>query len=262
LSRAFLSLPAEGWVPLDHFLAYHGREQNPFLETRNGRREVPRLGYGGRRIGRREEWEALWETLLDGFFVLRLAMLGGARVGRTAEGRICFSLTGVGRYLLGGAMDFQYGHEVHAEVIVQPNFEVVFLAPAPRVEAQLARFAERVGAGPGVMFRLTRASLLGAAEAGLSLDQMLGTLRQVSSRELPANVERQIQDWFSVVRRVAVRPTVLLRCPDAETAARVIAAGGDNVRPLTDTVLELLDSNAGARKKLLARLRKEGVFVE
>jgi hypothetical protein len=42
----------------------------------------------------------------------------------------------------------------------------------------------------------------------------------------------------------------------------VIAAGGDNVRPLTDTVLELLDSTAGARKKLLARLRKEGVFVD
>jgi hypothetical protein len=261
LADAFLTEDAASFLPLDDFLEFHSRTRNPFLEERQGGRLAPRVTYGGP-LARREELERLWADLLRSFFALRLFLLGGARVGRAADGRLCFAITDVGWYLFEGAEDFHYGHDVEAEVVVQPNFEIVFLTPAPTVEAQLARFAERKGAGPGVMFRLTRTSVLAAAEAGMTPDQVLGVLRQASSRELPPNVERQVRDWFGTVRRIALRHTVLIRCPDEETALRVRAAAGDTVRPLTDTILELTNSAAPAKRALLRKLRKEGVFVE
>jgi hypothetical protein len=145
-------------------------------------------------------------------------------------------------------------------VVVQPNYEVVFTAPLPGAEAAIARFAERVGQRLGVLFRITRASVLTAAAAGMTAEQAIDALRAVSSRRLPANVVREITGWFDEVRRVSLVPAFLLRCPDAHTAARVLAAGGKAVRPVSDTVLELVDPSARAR--LLKKLRAAGIFID
>jgi hypothetical protein len=77
---------------------------------------------------------------------------------------------------------------------------------------------------------------------------------------LPANVLREITGWFDEVRRVSLVPAILLRCPDADTAARVLAAGGKAVRPVSETVVELVDSSARAR--LLKKLRSAGIFID
>ena len=258
VTRLYLSLP-EGFVPLEAFLKYARRVDNPFL----GPGAKPGSGsYWGGRTPLRNEWERVWGEILAGFLAGRLAPLGGARLGRTPRGELCFALTGVGRYLLGAAGEFEYGEEAQAQVVVQPDFEIVFLAPAPQVEAQVARFAERVGKGPGVMFRLTRASVLGAAEAGTTERQIVETLRSASTRDLPANVVRQVHDWLAGVRRVRMRPAVLVECPDAETAARVQAAAGKQLRRVTDTLLELAVTTRGERSAVLKKLRAAGVFVE
>jgi hypothetical protein len=260
LTRAFLSLPA-GFVPVAPFLEHARRAANPLLDAvRAGK--VPFDIYWGGRTPRRRDWERIWGELVGAFLVYRLAALGGARLGRTAEGVPCFALTEAGRYLLGAAEGFEYGHAGEGEVVVQPNFEVVFLAPAPRVEAQLARFAERVGAGVGVLFRLTRASIHAAAEAGMSEAQVVEALRAAAPRGIPANVARQLRDWFSGVRLVRMRPAILLECPDAETAARVRGAAGKQVVRITDTVLELPGAEAKDRAALLKKLRAAGVFVK
>ncbi|MDP9348768.1 MAG: helicase-associated domain-containing protein [Gemmatimonadota bacterium] len=204
----------------------------------------------------------MWGEILAGFLVARLAPLGGARLGRTAAGELCFALTGAGRYLLGGEDDFEYGQEVQAQVVVQPDFEIVFLAPAPVLEAQIARFAERRGKGPGVMFRLTRASVLAAAEAGATAEQIVETLGTASIRELPGNVVRQVRDWFQGIRRVRMRPAVLVECRDAETAARVLAAAGKQVRKVTATLLELSATTRAERSAVLRKLRAVGIFAE
>ncbi|HEU4452908.1 MAG TPA: helicase-associated domain-containing protein [Longimicrobium sp.] len=260
LSRAFLSLPA-GFVPMAAFLRHAQRAANPLLDSARAGREPFQSYWGGRKPQRRD-WERIWGEIVASFLVLRLAALGGARLGRTAEGVPCFALTEAGRYLLGAAEGFEYGHAGEGEVVVQPNFDVVFLAPAPRVEAQLARFAERVGSGVGVLFRLTRASVLAAAESGMGEAQVLEALRAASSRDLPANVARQLRDWFAGVRRVAVRTALLLECPDAETAARVRGAAGKQVVRLTDTLLELPGAHAKERAALVKKLRAAGVFVK
>ncbi|HEX2204057.1 MAG TPA: helicase-associated domain-containing protein [Longimicrobium sp.] len=260
LTRLLLALP-EGFVPIGAFVEHAARADNPFLAP-SRRGESPFAPQWGGRQPSRHELETLWSELLLTFLVHRLAALGGARIGLAADGLLCFALTRAGRYLLGAADGFDYGHDGAAEVIVQPDFEVVFLAPAPRVEAQLGRFAERVGPAPGVAFRLTRASVLAAAEAGMTEAQLLEALRSASSRALPANVARQLRDWLGAVRRVRMRPALLLECPDAETAGRVRAAAGKGVRALTETVLELPETPAKERSALLRKLRASGVFVQ
>lgn len=258
LTDAFLGLPGEPVRVLD-FLAYASERENPFLEA--VREGTPlRIPWHGHRPTR-HDWERLWGEILLQFLNARLAPLAGARLGRTADGGLTFVLTDAGRYLLGAAKTFEYGTDVQAEVIVQPNFEVVFLAADPRLEARFARLAQRVGTGPGVMFRLTRASVLAAAESGISAAQLLDTLRAASSRALPANVERQVSDWLGAVRRVQLRPTLLLECPDPETAARAMSAAGKQVRAITDRVLELPGATAKDRNALVKKLRAQGVFV-
>lgn len=258
LTDSFLAVHGEP-VRIVDFLAYASERENPFLEV--VREGTPlRIPWHGRRPTR-NDWERLWGQILLEFLNERLAPLGGARMGRTADGWLTFVLTDAGRYLLGAAKTFEYGTDAQAEVIVQPNFDVVFLAADPRLEAQFARLAQRVGTGPGVMFRLTRASVLAAAESGISAAQLLDTLRAASSRALPANVERQVSDWLGAVRRVQLRPTLLLECPDPETAARAMTAAGKQVRAITETVLELPGATTKDRNHLVKKLRAQGVFV-
>lgn len=258
LTAAFLSVPAEGVVPLDAFVQHQAQLRNPFLAAGS-----QRLGAHGGWSGvprTREGWEAAWASLLVGFLVLRLVPLSGARLGRMDGERLGLGLTDAGRYLLGASDGFEYAPPPEGEVVVQPDFEVVFLAPAPRVEAELGRFAERTGAGVGALFRITRASVLRVAEQGLTADAVLGTLQGVSRSGVPANVARQVRDWMQTVRRVSIRPALLMDCPDAETAARAQALGGARATQVTPTLLRL-DMTGKDRAAFVKKLRERGIFV-
>ncbi|HET7462260.1 MAG TPA: helicase-associated domain-containing protein [Longimicrobium sp.] len=256
LAAAFLSLPADGVVPLAAFLRHHAQCGNPLLDSSAAQ---PRRAYGTR-PATREEWEDLWATLLAGLLKMRLLPLGGARLARTGQG-IGFALTGAGRYLLGASDEFRHAAPPDGEVVVQPDFEIVFLAPAPRIEAELARFAERTGTGVGALFRITRASILRAAEAGLAADGVLKALAQASRTPVPANVARQVKDWFGGTRRVRIAPAVLVECPDTETTARVTGVAGAQATPVTRTILRL-SGDARSVAGLVKKLRAEGIFVD
>ena len=143
--------------------------------------------------------------------------------------------------------------------MVQPNFDVVFLAAEPRAEAEIGRFAERKGRHMGTLFKITKRSILTAAAAGITAEQTLEALRQCCSGELPPNVQREISGWFAQCHRVNLRSAVLIHCPDGETAARVQAVAGSKVTPITDTILELHDPSAQAA--LLRKLREASIFV-
>lgn len=265
LARAFAELPDDGFVRLHDFLAHRARTANPLAalaEDRDQEVEFRHWTGWGWRTPTEEELEALWRVVLERILIDRLVPLGGARIGVAPDGTPGVALTGIGRYLLGLADDFDYGdaREAEANVVVQPNFDIVFLAPAPMAEAAIGRFAERKGrGGVGVLFVLTKRSALAAAGAGLTAGQAIETLRSLSRSGLPANVEREIEGWFAQCRRVAFRPAVLIECPDPETAARVLAAGGKLVAPVSDTVVELREPKQ--RTALLRKLAAAGVFV-
>lgn len=263
IERAFLSVP-DTFVPIADFLEHHSRATNPLLslqqetETRQ-RHWLLHLSMGG--SDPRQYLRGVWREMLQQFLIDRLVAFGGARLGVTAGGVPCFALTDAGRYLLGASDSFSYGVHEAVDVIVQPNFEVVFLAPAPAAEAAVARFSQRIGRTPGVAFRITRASVLAAAEGGLVLGDVLSVLRDVSSKPIPANVERELSGWLTGVRRATLRPANLLECPDEETATRVLTVLGAKARLLTPTLFELLEMEAAARTALTRRLRAAGVFL-
>ena len=252
------------FVPVTAFLDYEARTENPLLALyADGDVGRARFTYlAGPYAEPRHALRVLWRNMLNEFLVERLAAFGGVRLGRADDGTLCVALSDAGRYLLGAAAAFTYGGGTAGTVVVQPNFDVVFLAPNPAVEAEVARFAERVGQAPGVAFRLTRASVLGAAEAGLAPDDVLGVLTRASSKPLAANVTREVEGWLAGVRRARVRTATLLDCPDVDTATRVVAALGAKVTRLTPTLFELSAGPPAEEATLLRRLRTAGVFLD
>lgn len=207
-----------------------------------------------------------WQGTLVFFFFRRLVALGGVTLGRLISGRVGFRLTPVGRYLLLDTDQFEFdAAEDTGEVLVQPNFEIVFLAPSVDAQLQARTYAEPTAAleGPdsvGTLFVLRRESVQRAVMGGRDADGIVASLRGLSKHPLPANVERQVAAWAAEVRWIAVRPAVVVDCGEAETAARVLAAVGKNGRQLSATSVELLAGNkltAAIRKKLSAA----GIFV-
>ncbi|HEX6369187.1 MAG TPA: helicase-associated domain-containing protein [Longimicrobium sp.] len=259
LATAFLSLPPGALVPFMDFVRYHARETNPYLGPDGPRIRARR--YWSSEPATLEAWEDTWASILLTFLARRLVPLGCAVLGRMEDGTVALGLTDAGRYLLGAADDFELAPEAGGgEVVVQPDFEVVFLAPAPRAEAELGRIAERTGSGVGALFRLTRASVLRAAEQGVTAAQVLGILEGVSRGGVPENVARQVRDWMKAVRTIRIAPAVLVDCPDAETAGRVTSIGGAHVTAITPTLLRL-SADAKTRAALVKRLREKGIFV-
>lgn len=263
LVKAYASLANGDFFPLKEFVTWHVEQQNPLLKP-GATQQRPSIYYEWSwQKATMEDLEHAWEQVLLAFFRFRLLPLGGLRLGIAGErGSICVALTDVGRYLLGLADDFDYGpeHDGQGAVVVQPNFDVVFLAPSPLAEATIGRFAERHAKGVGTLLRLTKKAILAAAAGGMTADQVLETLRRLSSKPIPANVTREIQGWFDQCRRITVRPAVLIRCPDHETATRVIGVLGNRVVSISETVLELRD--AGAKSEALRKLQSQGIFVD
>ena len=262
LTKAFLGA-ASGFVPLEAFLDHASREGNPLqpMPASVGR-DPYGLMYYGDRGDPREVYRGMWRGMLQQFLVHRLIGLGGANIGRLASGALCFSLTDAGRYLFGAADGFAYGARDAGDVVIQPNFDVVFLGTAPSIEATLARFAERVGVAPGLTFRITRKSVLGAAEVGATAAEVLGELSRASSKPVPKNVEREIAGWMASVRRARLRIAQLIECADEEAAARIVTLLGAKARRLTATVFEFSAATPSARAAILKKLRGGGVFIE
>lgn len=94
----------------------------------------------------------------------------------------------------------------------------------------------------------------------MTAEQVLETLRNASDKPIPASVEREVTGWFDQCRRITLRTTTLITCPDAETALRVVAAAGQHAALLNDTTVELTD--AQGKSALLRKLRKVGVFLD
>ncbi|MDX1502171.1 MAG: helicase-associated domain-containing protein [Thermoanaerobaculia bacterium] len=257
LVEAYASLEPGQFVQLTAFLRHRAEEENPLAVLGAARRG----GRAARGPLTDEQLERLWAEVLYDFFAERLFALGGAAVAVVEGDRLAFGVTDAGRYLLGLADDFEW-QEDGGEIVVQPDFEVIFLAPSPPAEAALGRFARRRQKGRdfGSLFHITRDSIFAAAAGGLTAERVLATLDRLSSKPVPGNVRRQIEEWFARCRRVAAEPATLLRCPDRDTALLLLAAGGGALEPLGETVVAVRGKRLPAALK--RKLRAAGIFVE
>ena len=255
LKICFGKLPTGRAVSVKAFLLHHACASNPLLAQ--ARKHPERLSQYGE-----EELEERFLSDLHQVLFRALLPWGGVRVGVSPQHELTIELTSVGRYLLGLATDFELDAaptEERAPVRVQPDFEVLFVAPSAMLEARIGRFAERRGKGVGVLFRITKDSILGAARAGLGADEVLATLGEASAGPVPKNVTHEIKAWFARCRHFELEHVHLLRCPDAQTAERVLALGAKYLERLSDTLLALRDPTR--KSELLRACAKQGLFL-
>ncbi len=258
--KAFSDIQEDTFVEMDEFLKYHKEKHNPLLQERENGKDVAFFIDWGWYKPKDSDLEDEWERMLRNLLIWRLIAFGGCTAGQSNKDTICFSLTDPGRYLLGLQKNFEYSRIEEKQVIVQPNFEIVFLAPSPAAEASIGRFAERTGKQMGVLFKITKKSIFAAASTGMTLSNVLDILEENSTKEIPHNVEHEIRNWFSHCRQVRFQPAILIHCPDKETAMRILSAGGKKVIPVTDTIVELTDPKQ--KKPLIRKLKDIGVFLE
>jgi len=246
-------------LPRAHFVRHILEGHSPF---RNPPEVEPlaRRGYYGD-TPTEEELEERWASALSRFLWERLMRFGGVRTGWTDEGLFTIELTDTGRWLLRLTDDLRYSGEASDDrpVRIQPDFEIVFLAPSPALEASIVRFAERLGSGVGTLFRITAASIHAAANAGLAREEVLSTLADASTTGIPRNVEHEIGVWFDECRRLSLEPALVVRCPDEDTAARIRSAAGRRVELVSPSTL-LLDP--AKRAEVIRLCRKSGIFLE
>jgi hypothetical protein len=117
-------------------------------------------------------------------------------------------------------------------LIVQPNFEVIALAPVSEVLlVKLDRFAERVRLEHIAQYRLTRASVTRAIQVGLHADAIQEILEQAAGGDIPQNVRYSLMEWERQARRIELwRGVTLLEVDDAALLDRLFA--DDETRPL------------------------------
>lgn len=249
----------EGFFPIEGVVTF-SRTVNPLLAIfREDKDAYVSIDSGYLNHPDAEQLQHIWSEAIRGFLRSRLLPLGGARLGRGEQG-LSFAMTSAGRYFLGQTKQWQWTATRESQVIVQPNFEVTFLGEAPGAEADIGRFAERCGRQLGALFQITKKSIFTAAAAGMTAESVLEILEQVCSREVPGNVRREIQGWFAQCRKVSFESVMLIRCPDRETALRIVGLAKGSAVALNDTVLEYKDPGK-QRPMLIKKLKQMGVLV-
>lgn len=108
-------------------------------------------------------------------------------------------------------------------LIVQPNFELVALAPVSEVLLiKLDRFAERVSLERVAQYRLTKASVTRAIQSGLQTAQIQADLEAAAGGDIPQNVSYSLSEWERQARRVEFWPSATLLEVDDEALLDVL----------------------------------------
>jgi hypothetical protein len=264
LDSIWRQMPDGGCVALNAFLDYHARVSHPLANP-----AIPEAGrprwvshFGGGRTGLREETiEEICRKILENFFWSRLVPLGCVATTAREDGQVWFRFSSAGKHLFGQTAELAYGQPVaDAAIVIQPNFEVVFLQPNLSAEVELSPFAERAGKQVGTLFRLTRRKAILAASLGITAEAMLAALQKHSSKPLPANVTEEIRSWFAACRPLAMRRSILIEAGDRETALRVQRLLGPGCVVLKDTLLEWRATAIDAKTR--GKLTEQGIFLD
>lgn len=102
---------------------------------------------------------------------------------------------------------------VWGRLVVQPNFELVALAPVSEaLLVKLDRFAERVRLEQIAQYRLTKSSVTRAVQMGLRAEAIQQQLEQAAggSAAIPQNISYSLVEWERQARRIELWPRVTL----------------------------------------------------
>lgn len=209
--------------------------------------------------------EEAGRSLVEAFVCRRLIPMGCLRTAIDAEGRVCIARE--------RRLDAYFGREVPASelapaadaaarVVVQPDFSVILIGRNPTAAAELSPFCERAAAGGSrgaTILKITRESVVRAVAQGLEPAEIAGRLRRHASHDVPANVLHEVRDWSNWVRRVTPATLAVLRCPDRDTADRVMGALKQHAERLNDTLIAIDQKLTAAERN---KLRAHGIIAE
>ncbi len=167
-----------------------------------------------------------------------------------------YRLTAMGEWLLAlGPKPETVAGE--GNVVVQPNFEVVVMAPFDdEILLALDHFARAIKEGDHVItYEISRISVYNGQKTGWPVERAITWLETISKQPLPQNVRRSLEEWEALHQRITIRQHVNL----LETAAPAVAdqlepALADLVRRTAPTVF--LSKVKG--DQLAQNLRQEG----
>jgi hypothetical protein len=205
LEQAFAFVPVTTFIRFSDFAEYQAAIGSPLAAASLAGPGSSAEG-GSMALSSEEAMEELWKSFLGIFLGRCLLSLGGVEAGLSSDGKPGFRMTDVGRRLLGIPRDgLTRAEETSTQsedpLVVQPNYEIVFLSPSPGVEAELGRFCDRIGRQVGVLFRISRQSVRKAGASGFDAEQVIALLARRSRSPLPSNVVHEIRGWMAPAQR-------------------------------------------------------------
>ena len=213
-----------------------------------------------------EEREEKGRLLIKLFVCQRLIPLGCFRAAIDDEGFLCIAREPLYDAYFGrkiARMDLAPTSEVAGRVVVQPDFSVIVIGQNPAAVADLAPFCERAARGSGqgaLVLKITRESVVKAVHLGLIPAEIVARLERHASKQVPANVLREVKDWSNWVRRVTFARLTVLRCPDSDTVDRVIAAMGRKAERVSDTLVAIDQAKLTPAQR--DKLKTHGIIVQ
>lgn len=143
-------------------------------------------------------------------------------------------------------------------LIVQPNFDLVALAPVSEaLLISLDRFAERVSLEHIAQYRITKASVTRAIQMGLQVEDIQKVLEQAAGGEIPQNVQYSLVEWERQARRVEMRQHAILLEVDDATQLDALFANTETrtllSRRLTPLIAEVAIRHLPALQEVLWR---------
>jgi hypothetical protein len=267
LDRLFSALEPEAFYTMESLIAsaVFG-EQNPLFLGRGSDPGKVRIYLHGRRLPPlTERIEEAATSLLTEFIIQRLIPLGCLRPAVDGAERICVARTPrldayFGRPL--AAVSHPAAPGAESKVVVQPDFSVVIIGTHPASAAELMPFCERASPGSGrgaLVLRITRQAVIQAIAQGLPPGDVLARLRRHANRDLPANVIREVESWTAWVRQAVLETLTVLRCPDSETADRIIGVLRSQAERISGTLVAITDAKLTNLER--QKLRAQGVIV-
>lgn len=282
LAQHLVELSPMQWVSVDAFLRrIHTVE--PFLIWTQDEL-VGRFGLRALQ-GFRSQWFDIEGRIIADMLRTMLFWLGAVEVGRDKQKRfISFRVTEEGMSLMSstspGRSEAQNpkskiqnmpSNAVKGpkSLLVQPNFEVLVLAPESQVVWNLIRAADLVRHDRVSAYVLNKESVLRGIESGLTPEAIKQFLEVSSGKGLPQNVAHSIDDWSRLAKRVAISQATLLEVESEALLDEMMASRKTRkyiTRRLSPTVAiaNLSGLSEGGREdsaqKLLRELRAIGYF--
>ena len=147
-------------------------------------------------------------------------------------------------------------------IVVQTTLEVICPPHTSwYVRFQLARIAEPVQDDAAAVFRLTRAAVVRAADAGIDAPAILAFLAEAAATPVPAAVAYRIQEWSAAGGQVVVEEATLVR-GDAVLLEELRRTKTVQLQPAEELRPDLWRIPTGDAPELVARLRREGFGVQ